>query len=81
MALQHIPYKNKYSLSFAEYGSQTGFPILVQHGMIASIKDAAIFSPLIDLGVRLICIARLGFGESSPMKCETLSDGVRSFQI
>ena len=74
MTLQHISYKNKYSLSFAEYGNKKGFPILIQHGMIASIKDADIFSPLIDLGVRVICIARPGYGESSPYEMRNIAD-------
>lgn len=74
MTLQHIPYKKKYSLSFAEYGGQDGFPILVQHGMIASIKDVEIFSPLIDLGARLICIARPGYGESSPYEMRNIAN-------
>jgi pimeloyl-ACP methyl ester carboxylesterase len=61
-----IHYKNGNSLSFAEYGDQNGHPILVQHGLIASIRDYHLFNSLITSGLRLICIARPGYGESSP---------------
>ena len=54
------------SLSYAEYGSPDGFPILVQHGLIASIKDGLLFERLTGAGARVICIARPGYGESSP---------------
>jgi pimeloyl-ACP methyl ester carboxylesterase len=54
------------SLAYAEYGQPDGFPILVQHGLIASIRDGGLFSRLVDLGGRLICIARPGYGESAP---------------
>jgi pimeloyl-ACP methyl ester carboxylesterase len=53
-------------LSYAEYGHPNGFPILIQHGLIASIDDSHLFDCLLELGTRLICIARPGYGESSP---------------
>lgn len=64
-------YKTDHTLSYAEYGNPDGFPILIQHGLIASIKDAALFGRLVDAGARLICMARPGYGESSPygMQC------------
>jgi pimeloyl-ACP methyl ester carboxylesterase len=58
--------KMQNKISIAEYGNRDGYPILVQHGLIASIKDFSIFKILIDNGIRLICIARPGYGESSP---------------
>jgi len=63
---QIAKYKNEYSLSYAEYGDPRGFPILIQHGLIASIKDYSLFNRLLQLGTRLICIARPGYGESTP---------------
>ena len=59
-------YKNGNSLSYAEYGDKNGYPILIQHGLIASISDYYFFERLIELGTHLICIARPGYGESSP---------------
>ncbi len=59
-------YKNGSLLAYAEYGDKNGYPILTQHGMIASIKDYHLFDSLIGSGVRVICIARPGYSESSP---------------
>ena len=63
---QIIQYKNGNSLSYAEYGDKKGYPVLVQHGLIASIRDYHLFDSLIKFGIRLISIARPGYGESSP---------------
>jgi len=59
--------KNGNSLSYAEYGSKNGYPLLIQHGLIASISDGSLFERLIKVGTRLICIARPGYGQSSPV--------------
>jgi hypothetical protein len=40
-------YKNGNALSYADYGDATGDPILVQHGMIASINGLHLFDRLI----------------------------------
>ena len=52
-------------LAYNDFGKKDGFPILVQHGTMASIND---IDSLADLGkvARVICIARPGYGESSP---------------
>jgi pimeloyl-ACP methyl ester carboxylesterase len=63
---QTVRYKNGNALSYAEYGDKSGYPILIQHGLIASITDYYLFERLIKLGTRLISIARPGYGESSP---------------
>jgi pimeloyl-ACP methyl ester carboxylesterase len=63
---QMAVYQNGNSLSYAEYGDRNGFPILIQHGLIASISDSYFFERLIQAGRRLICMARPGYGESSP---------------
>jgi pimeloyl-ACP methyl ester carboxylesterase len=67
-------YKNEYSLSYAEYGDRNGYPILIQHGLIASIKHPDLFERLIRLGTRLICIARPGYGESSPYVMDNIGE-------
>lgn len=66
MMRQKITYKNGNCLSYVEYGDKKGYPILIQHGLIASIEDDDLFGRLIRLNARLICIARPGYGESSP---------------
>jgi pimeloyl-ACP methyl ester carboxylesterase len=69
-----LRYKNGYQLSYAEYGDPTGYPILVQHGLIASIDDSALFKRLIDSGARVICAARPGYGDSSPYLLENYAE-------
>jgi pimeloyl-ACP methyl ester carboxylesterase len=61
-----IPYKNGVDISFAECGSVNGFPIFINHGLIAGIDDYSLFERLIELNAHLICIARPGYGDSSP---------------
>jgi pimeloyl-ACP methyl ester carboxylesterase len=61
-----ISYKGGNRLSYAEYGDQDGHPVLVQHGMIASILEGELFDRLTDAGARLIAVARPGYGASSP---------------
>jgi pimeloyl-ACP methyl ester carboxylesterase len=58
--------KNNQTLSYMDFGNKAGYPVLIQHGLIASITDTALFEPLCQLGLRLISIARPGYGESSP---------------
>lgn len=63
---QSLLYKNKNVLSYSDFGNKNGFPILLQHGLIASIEEYDLFESLVELGTRLISIARPGYGESSP---------------
>jgi pimeloyl-ACP methyl ester carboxylesterase len=61
-----VSYKNGHSLAYAEYGDKDGYPILINHGMIASIDDGDLFQRLVEAGRYVICLARPGYGESSP---------------
>ncbi len=67
-------YKNEYALSYTDTGSKNGFPILIQHGLIASIEDYDLFESLISLGTRLISIARPGYGESAPYNMKNIAE-------
>ena len=69
-----IAYKGGNLLSYAEYGDCSGYPVLVQHGMIASIKDYHLFDRLIAAGARLISVARPGYGESSPYEMVDMAE-------
>ncbi len=72
---QSIGYKRVHSLSYAEYGDKGGYPILVQHGLIASIQHGHdLFQQLIDLGTRVICIARPGYGASSAYEMKDMAE-------
>lgn len=61
-----IVFHNNTAISYAEYGDPAGFPILIQHGLIASIQGGLLFRRLSDAGTRVICAARPGYGESAP---------------
>lgn len=62
------------ALSYSEYGDRNGYPILIQHGLIASISNHHLFDSLIAAGSRLICIARPGYGKSSPYLMENMAE-------
>jgi len=71
---QLLGYRDGNTLSYSEYGDMNGFPILIQHGMIASITDYHLFTKLMEAKKRLICIARPGYGESSPYQMENIAE-------
>jgi pimeloyl-ACP methyl ester carboxylesterase len=62
------------AISYSEYGDIEGYPILIQHGLIASISDYQLFDSLIAAGRRLICIARPGYGQSSPYLMDNMAE-------
>lgn len=61
-----IEYEDGNQLAYFEFGNQDGFPVLIQHGLIAAISETALFTKLIELNLRLISMARPGYGRSSP---------------
>jgi pimeloyl-ACP methyl ester carboxylesterase len=71
---QTVKYKDGNALSYSEYGDRNGYPILIQHGSVASISDYHLFDSLIAAGRRLICIARPGYGASSPYQMENMAE-------
>jgi pimeloyl-ACP methyl ester carboxylesterase len=71
---QVAQYGNGHSLSYADYGAPGGFPILIQHGSVASIEDEHLFRRLIQAGRRVICMARPGYGASSPYAMRNIAE-------
>jgi pimeloyl-ACP methyl ester carboxylesterase len=69
-----VEYQNGNVLSYAEYGNRTGYPILVQHGLIASINEYHLFDRLVEAGHHLICTARPGYGQSSPYQMANMAE-------
>jgi pimeloyl-ACP methyl ester carboxylesterase len=67
-------YKNENFLSYVEFGDHRGYPILIQHGLIASIHDQYLFESLVKAGKRLIAAARPGYGESSPHEMKNIAE-------
>ncbi len=74
MERQVIQYKQGNTLSYTDFGNKQGYPVLIQHGLVASIIDDHLFDSLIELGTRLICIARPGYGASSPYEMESMAE-------
>jgi pimeloyl-ACP methyl ester carboxylesterase len=72
--IQTIHYKGVNTLAYSDTGNTQGYPILVQHGMIASIRGHLLFHRLIEAGKRVICIARPGYGESSPYQMRNMAE-------
>lgn len=72
--IQHLTYKEHHRLAYTVAGDPRGAPVLVQHGLIASIDSGALFQPLIDLGARVICIARPGYGASTPYEMKNMAE-------
>jgi pimeloyl-ACP methyl ester carboxylesterase len=71
---QTLTYHSRLQLSYVEYGDKNGYPILIQHGLIASIDDYELFDHLLQLNTRLICVARPGYGESSPYVLKSFAE-------
>lgn len=71
---QMLRYGKDHCLSFAEWGNPKGHPILIQHGLIASITDTDLFDRLVEAGARLISMARPGYGESSPYLLKNMAE-------
>ncbi|HEX3052237.1 MAG TPA: alpha/beta fold hydrolase [Aggregatilineaceae bacterium] len=70
-----VHYANNQTLSFTACGDSSGFPILIQHGLIASVRgDYSLFDRLLQSGARLISIARPGYGDSSPYSLHNMAE-------
>ena len=69
-----LQYKNGNFLSYTQFGDKNGYPVLVQHGLIASITDVHFFERLVESGIHLICLARPGYGDSSPYVMRNIAE-------
>lgn len=69
-----VPLMQSGQIALYDMGDLEGRPILVQHGLIASVRDTWLFDRLIQFGRRVIAIARPGYGESSPITMASLAD-------
>jgi pimeloyl-ACP methyl ester carboxylesterase len=67
-------YKNKVKVSYSDFGNPQGYPILIQHGLIASIEEYDLFDGLVELEARLISIARPGYGDSEPYLMRSVAE-------
>ena len=69
--IKNFNFNGENVLAYNDFGNNNGFPILVQHGTIASIKYTSFFNNLGKIA-GIICIARPGYGESSPYVLKNL---------
>ena len=74
MTIRQYSIRPNEALSYSDIGSKDGYPILVQHGMIASIQDTDLFDALVERNFRVISIARPGYGDSSPIVLTSIGD-------
>jgi len=65
--------KDKY-IAANDFGEVDGFPIVVNHGMIASIMDEYLFDSLVKNGYRVISFARPGYGFSTAFEMENIKE-------
>jgi pimeloyl-ACP methyl ester carboxylesterase len=72
MSISQIELNNDLVVSINDFGDPNGFPIIVNHGLIASIKDEYFFSKLLEAGRRIICIARPGYGKTSSFMLDNI---------
>lgn len=62
-------------LGYAQYGSLTGRPIILNHGLACSRFDGAFFHEVGEqLDARIICVDRPGMGLSTPHPTRTVLD-------
>ena len=71
--LGYFAYKENNVISYNDFGKRDGFPLLVQHGSVASIRDQGLFECLTG-HARIICIARPGYGDSTPHVLNSIFD-------
>ena len=61
MRLGSFQLPNGASLSYAEYGTSTGNPVLLFHGLVGSICSEGMEGSLCGLPMRVIALARPGY--------------------
>ena len=72
--LETLTYNEGQRLAYARYGEPHGYPVLIQHGAIASIRDGELFEELLRQRRRVISVARPGYGESSPYRMRDIAE-------
>jgi pimeloyl-ACP methyl ester carboxylesterase len=69
-----IEYQDGKVLAYTDTGEPNGYPVLIQHGLIASIEDVDLFDQLLHKPVRIISVARPGYGESTPYEMRSFAE-------
>ena len=74
MRLGSFQLPNDASLSYAEYGTSTGKPVLLLHGLVGSICSEGMEGSLCGLPMRVIALARPGYGDSDYFDMDCVAD-------
>ena len=74
MRLGSFQLPNNASLSYAEYGTSTGKPVLLLHGLVGSICSEGMEGSLCGLPMRVIALARPGYGDSDYFDMDCVAD-------
>lgn len=72
--IKKIFYDNGLELAYTDYGDKNGYPVLSHHGLVGGIKQPHLEEDLAGTGVRIINIARPGYGESSVNEMKSYAD-------
>lgn len=72
--VESITYNDDQRLDYARYGNPRDYPVLIQHGAIASIRDGELFEELLRQRRCVISVARPGYGESSPYQMRDIAE-------
>ncbi|MFT3984343.1 MAG: alpha/beta hydrolase [Lachnospiraceae bacterium] len=67
-------------MSYMEYGNPDGKAVIVLHGLVGSVAEENLAEQLKDIPLRLIYLARPGYGESDYFPMECVSDWGRQLE-
>ena len=81
MRLGSFQLPNDASLSYAEYGTSTGKPVLLLHGLVGSICSEGMEGSLCGLPMRVIALARPGYGDSDYFDMDCVADWLSLIHI
>ena len=74
MKLDQYALGNGSKIAWAEYGDPSGSPVLLLHGLVGSILSEGMEEQLQELPLRVIAIARPGYGLSDYFHMECVAD-------
>ena len=74
MGLRFFQLPNGATLSYAEYGTAEGRPVLLFHGLVGSICSEGMEEQLQGLPLRVIALARPGYGASDYFDMDCIAD-------
>lgn len=74
METERFQLPNGAYLSYAEYGAPGGKPLLLLHGLVGSVRSAGLKDRLQMFPLRVIALARPGYGDSNYFDMDCVAD-------